>query len=116
MLNGAKAPHFNYIGDSVLGTAVNLGAGTKLSNVKVTGQPITVRIADKTYQTGLEKFGAILGDRAESGCNSTLNPGTLVGKGALIYANASVRGYIPPGTIVKLRQGLESVAISAEKT
>ena len=115
LLDGAKAPHFNYVGDSVLGAAVNLGAGTKLSNVKVTGQSVTVRVGDETYETGLEKFGAILGDGVESGCNSTLNPGTLIGKGSLIYANASVRGYIPPGTIVKLRQGLESVVISAEK-
>jgi NDP-sugar pyrophosphorylase family protein len=112
LLNGAKAPHFNYVGDSVLGVEVNLGAGTKLSNVKVTGETVTVRIGDTIYETGLKKFGAIIGDGVETGCNSTLNPGTIVGKGALIYANASVRGYIPPHTIVKLRQDLETVLIS----
>lgn len=114
-LNGAKAPHFNYVGDSVLGARANLGAGTKLSNVKVTGETVTVRIGDKVYETGLKKFGAIVADGVETGCNSTLNPGTIVGKGALIYANASVRGYIPPGTIVKLRQVLETVAVSREE-
>lgn len=114
-LNGAKAPHFNYVGDSVLGEKANLGAGTKLSNVKVTREKVTIRIGDKVYETGLKKFGAIVGDGVESGCNSTLNPGTIVGKGALIYANASVRGYIPPGTMVKLRQALETVAVSREE-
>jgi len=115
LLNGAKAPHFNYVGDSVLGAGANLGAGTKLSNVKVTGETITVRVGNTAYDTGLRKFGAIVGDGVETGCNSTLNPGTLVGKGAVIYANASVRGYIPPGTIVKLRQVIESAPIAEQK-
>jgi len=115
LLNGAKAPHFNYVGDSVLGVGVNLGAGTKLSNVKVTGDTITIRVGDKSYDTGLKKLGAIIGDGVETGCNATLNPGTLVGKGSIIYANASVRGYIPAHSIVKLRQSLELVQMPKRK-
>jgi NDP-sugar pyrophosphorylase family protein len=109
LLNGSLTPHFNYVGDSVLGNNVNLGAGTKLSNLKITKDIVNVKIADEIYDTGLRKFGAILGDRVETGCNSVLNPGTLVGPGSLIYPNATVSGYVPPDSIVKLRQTLEVV-------
>ena len=109
MLDGSGAPHFNYVGDSILGNNVNLGAGTKLSNLKMTKDTVKVKIADQAYDTGLRKFGAILGDRAESGCNSVLNPGTLIGPGSLIYPNSTVSGYIPPDSIVKLRQTFEIV-------
>lgn len=106
MLNGAKAGHFAYIGDSILGR-VNLGAGTKLANlkIKVSGPTVRVNISGKWYDTGLRKFGAILGDGVETGCNAVLNPGAILGKGTLVYANASLRGYYPPRSIVKLRQG-----------
>lgn len=113
-LPGSHAPHFNYVGDSILGHRVNLGAGTKLSNLTivskrdpVTGKRPTIRIQiDGTeYDTGLSKLGAILGDDAQTGCNSVLNPGCLVGPRTLIYANLSLRkGYYPPDTIIKLRQ------------
>ncbi|HHI69119.1 MAG TPA: glucose-1-phosphate thymidylyltransferase [Planctomycetes bacterium] len=115
-LDQAHAPHFAYVGDSVLGNRTNLGAGTKLSNVTVSSKkdPATgkrptlrIRVADKTYDTGLEKFGAVLGDGAQTGCNAVLNPGTLLGREVLVYACASVRGYIPPRSIVKLRQTLQ---------
>lgn len=109
LLDHSGAPHFNYVGDSILGNGVNLGAGTKLSNLKITRGTVTVKIAENIYDSGLRKFGAILGDKAETGCNSVLNPGTLVGPGSLIYPNATVSGYIPPGSLVKLRQTLEVV-------
>lgn len=108
MLDGSHAPHFNYLGDSVLGNNVNLGAGTILSNYKISAdKSIKIIINNNVYNTGLTKLGAIMGDNSESGCNSVLNPGTLVGKRSLIYPLASVRGYIPPDTVVKLRQDME---------
>lgn len=103
LLGGARAPHFNYVGDSVLGHDVNLGAGVKLANVKTTGT--TVRV-DGT-ETGLRKFGAALGDGVSIGCNAVLAPGTVVGKGTVVYHGAMLRGVIAEGRIVKLRQGLE---------
>lgn len=103
LLGGAKAPHFNYVGDSVLGTDVNLGAGVKLANFRVDGGEISVG----GEGTGLRKLGAILGDGVSIGCNAVLNPGTLVGRDSVIYPNAMVHGIVPPGTIVKLRPHLE---------
>ncbi len=114
LLNGSGAPHFNYVGDSILGNRVNLGAGTKLSNLKIIAGTVTVRVGDTVYDSGLRKFGAILGDNAQTGCNSVLNPGTLLGCGSMIYPNATVTGYVPPQSIVKLRQTLETVLIEAK--
>ena len=112
MLDNSHAPHFNYLGDSVLGNNVNLGAGTILSNYKISAdKSVKIKINDKVYDTGLIKLGAIMGDNSESGCNSVLNPGTLVGKRSLIYPLVLARGYIPPGTIVKLRQETEHVKL-----
>ncbi|MDX1614032.1 MAG: hypothetical protein R3300_06950 [Candidatus Promineifilaceae bacterium] len=117
LLPGAAAPHFNYLGDSILGWNVNLGAGTKLSNLTLvsqkdprTGQRPTLRLVvdGQTYDTHLAKLGAILGDGVETGCNAVLNPGCLVGRQSLIYANMSLRkGYYPDQTIIKLRQESE---------
>lgn len=116
-LPGAHAPHFAYVGDSILGRRVNLGAGTKLSNLTLvsTKDPLTgkrptlrLRIEGRDYDTGLTKLGAILGDDAQTGCNSVLNPGVLLGPRSLVYANVSLpKGYYPPDTIIKLRQTLE---------
>lgn len=116
-LPGAYAPHFNYIGDSILGQRVNLGAGTILSNLGIlsvkdsmTGRRSTLRLTidQRTYDTGLTKLGAILGDDVQTGCNSVLNPGCLVAPRSLIYAGVSLRkGYYPADTIVKLRQTLD---------
>lgn len=110
----AHAPHFNYVGDSILGRQTNLGAGTKLSNLGVLSEKdvrtgkrpsILLTIEGQTYDTGLTKFGAVLGDGAQTGCNSVLNPGCLIGPRSLVYANASLRkGYYPPDTLIKLRQ------------
>ena len=107
-LNGAAAPHYNYCGDSVLGNGANLGAGTKLSNYKIAADKTIRLIADgNVIDTGLTKFGAILGDGANTGCNSVLNPGTVLGRNVLVYACAALRGYVPHDTIVKLRQTTE---------
>jgi len=116
MLPYSQAPHFAYVGDSVLGSHVNLGAGTKLSNVPVTAgfvrgskqaKPIFLQVGDKMLNTGTRKLGAILGDEVQTGCNSVLNPGTLVGPRSMIYPNAVLaRGFYPEDSIIKLRQKL----------
>lgn len=116
----AHAPHFNYIGDSILGRQTNLGAGTKLSNLGVLSEKdaqtgkrpsIILTINGQAYDTGLTKLGAILGDGVQTGCNSVLNPGCLIGPHSLVYANASLRkGYYPPDMVIKLRQ--ETVLVS----
>ena len=113
-LPGAHAPHFNYVGDSILGHRVNLGAGTKLSNLGIMSEKdeetgkrpsIHLTIDSETYNTGLAKMGAILGDDAQTGCNAVLNPGTLIGPRTLIYANLSLRkGFHAADSIVKFRQ------------
>ncbi|MGQ0612675.1 MAG: glucose-1-phosphate thymidylyltransferase [Planctomycetaceae bacterium] len=108
LLNGAAAPHYNYCGDSILGNFANLGAGTKLSNYKIAADKTIRLVVDgATVDTKLTKFGAILGDRASTGCNSVLNPGTVLGRNVLVYACAAVRGYVPHDTMVKLRQDFE---------
>jgi len=107
-LPGAKAPHFNYVGDSILGTDVNLGAGTKLSNLKNTSTGIVIKYNGRNFQTGLRKFGAILGDRCQTGCNSVLNPGTILGPDCIVYATASVRGVYTGKTIIKVKQNVET--------
>ena len=104
MLDGAQAPHFNYVGDSILGRDVNLGAGTRLSNFKNDGSTIQVVVGEEKVSTGMRKFGGVLGDGVKTGCNCVLSPGTLVGPESLIYANAVLRGSYPGGHIIKLRQ------------
>ncbi len=108
MLDGSKAGHFAYIGDSILG-AVNLGAGTKLANLKMIDSPVVLNIEGQVYETGLRKFGAILGDGVETGCNSVTAPGTMLGKNTLLYPNAAARGYYPGGKIIKVRQSQDVV-------
>jgi acetyltransferase-like isoleucine patch superfamily enzyme len=105
LLPGAKAPHQAYVGDSILGRDVNLGAGTICSNVKNVGREISFSAGGQTYHTGLRKFGAVLGDGCKTGCNTVLNPGVLMGPGSVTYTNASIRGgFYPAGTLVKVRQ------------
>jgi NDP-sugar pyrophosphorylase family protein len=102
---GAKAPHQAYVGDSILGRGVNLGAGTICSNVKNIGSEVTFRAGGEIVKTGLRKFGAVLGDECKTGCNTVLNPGVIMGPGSVTYTNASLRGgYYPAGTLVKVRQ------------
>lgn len=102
MLDGAKAGHFAYIGDSILGNRANLGAGTKLANLKITGTPVGIKINNEVHDTGLRKLGAIIGDDTETGCNSVTNPGTLLGRGCLVFPALSVRsGYYPDRSIIR---------------
>lgn len=110
LLADAKAPHFNYVGDSVLGARVNLGAGVKCANLKTS--PGTVHVGP--LDTGLRKLGALLGDDVSVGCNAVLAPGTVVGRGSVVYANASVRGVVPPRTLVKVRHTLEPVPLRSD--
>ncbi len=101
MLDGAKAGHFAYIGDSILGRDVNLGAGTKLANLKMIPGTVSVRCGKELVDTGRRKIGAILGDRTETGCNSVTSPGTLMGPRSIIYPGVSVpAGHYPAGTVV----------------
>ncbi len=107
-LAGARAPHLNYVGDSVLGRDVNLGAGTVLSNFRHDGAEIAIPWRDERLRTGRRKLGAILGDGVATGCNSVLNPGTIVGAGTQIYTGVQLRsGVYPAGVVIKLRQQLE---------
>ena len=104
MLDDSKAGHFAYIGDSVLGNDVNLGAGTKLANLKIIDVEIKLKVERKAYKTGLRKLGAVLGDRTETGCNSVMSPGTLLGKRSLVYPCINVPGgFYPKGSIISLR-------------
>ena len=92
MLNSAKAGHFAYIGDSILGNRTNLGAGTKLANLKMIDTPVSVAVRGTRYDTGLRKFGAVLGDDTETGCNAVTNPGTVLGRRCLVCPCVSVKG------------------------
>lgn len=106
LLNDAKAPHFNYVGDSILGNNANLGAGVKLANFHVLGKHIKVA----GVETGLRKFSTAMGDDVSVGCNAVLAPGTIIGKNTLIYAGAMVRGVIPANSMLKLRQEQDIIA------
>lgn len=109
-LDGAHAPHLNYVGDSILGRRVNIGAGVKLSNLKNDGTEVVVAGPDgQKWPSGRRKLGAIVGDGVQIGCNAVASPGTLIGRDTLVYPNAVIRGVVPPGSIVKLRQQLETV-------
>ena len=92
LLPGAKAPHFNYVGDSILGKAVNLGAGVKLSNLRNDGAEVFLRIGDAHRSSGLRKFGAILGEGCQLGCNAVTNPGTILGCNSTVWPNVTVTG------------------------
>jgi len=101
MLDGAKAGHFAYIGDSILGNNVNLGAGTKLANLKIIDVEMKIRVEGEIYPTGLRKLGAIMGDNTETGCNSVTSPGTLLGKSTLVYPCVNVpAGFYPARSII----------------
>lgn len=111
LFNNAGAPHFNYIGDSILGHKAHLGAGVKVSNIKLFPGNITVTVDGKQFDTGLRKFGALLGDGAEIGCNAVLNPGSIIGRGAAIYPNVFWRGVLPAKSIAKNKAEVEIVSM-----
>lgn len=101
LFDSVQVPHFNYIGDSILGYKSHLGAGAITSNVKSDKTPITVATDDGKIETGLKKFGAMVGDYTEVGCNSVLNPGTVLGRNCTVYPTSCVRGYIKENHIYK---------------
>ena len=101
LFNTVQVPHYNYVGDSVLGTHSHMGAGSITSNVKSDKTLVVVKNGEEKIETGLKKFGAMLGDYVEFGCNSVLNPGTVVGRNTNIYPSSSVRGVIPSDSIFK---------------
>jgi len=110
-LNESHAPHFAFVGNSILGNKVNLGAGTKLSNLKVTMKEIEI----EGIKTGLEKIGSIIGDNSSLGCNTVLQPATFVGKNVYSYPLALMRGFIPSNTIIKVRQQQEESPFDANR-
>lgn len=101
LFDGVQVPHYNYIGDSILGFKSHTGAGTITSNLKSDKTLVTVLSNDKKVETGVKKFGAMLGDHVEVGCNSVLNPGTVIGKNTNVYPLSFVRGYVPENSIYK---------------
>jgi NDP-sugar pyrophosphorylase family protein len=116
LFNQAVAPHFNYVGDSILGHKAHLGAGVVLSNFKSLPGNITVEMEGKPFDTGLRKFGALLGDGAEVGCNAVLNPGSIVGRGSLIYPGVNWRGILPANMIVKNKAAQEVIVRRVRET
>lgn len=101
LFDGVQTPHYNYVGDSILGYKSHMGAGSITSNVKSDKTLVVVKNGGELIPTGRKKFGAILGDHVEVGCNSVLNPGTVIGRGTSVYPTSSVRGVVPAGSIFK---------------
>ena len=104
LFNKVQVPHYNYVGDSILGFKAHMGAGSITSNVKSDKTLVVVKAGGENFETGLKKFGAMLGDHVEVGCNSVLNPGTVIGRNTNIYPTSMVRGAVPADSIYK-RQG-----------
>lgn len=104
LFNKVQVPHYNYVGDSILGYRSHMGAGSITSNVKSDKKLVVVKTPNENIETGIKKFGAMLGDCVEVGCGTVLNPGSVVGKNTNIYPLSSVRGYVPAGSIYK-KQG-----------
>ncbi|MGN0335337.1 MAG: UDP-N-acetylglucosamine pyrophosphorylase [Lachnospiraceae bacterium] len=101
LFNKVQVPHYNYVGDSVLGYKAHMGAGSITSNVKSDKKPVKVHAPEGDIETGLKKFGAMIGDEVEVGCGSVLNPGTVIGKNSNIYPLSSVRKFVPANSIYK---------------
>ena len=101
IFNNAQVPHYNYVGDSILGYKAHMGAGSITSNLKSDKSLVIIMCKGKKVETGLKKMGAVLGDNVEVGCNSVLNPGTVIGRCSNIYPLSSVRGYVEEGSIYK---------------
>lgn len=110
IFNGAQIPHFNYVGDSILGFRAHLGAGVILSNVKLDHGEVHVAADEGTIATGLTKFGAIIGDRTEIGCNAVINPGAVIGRDCIIYPSTNFRGVLPANSVLKVRQQLQTLS------
>lgn len=108
LFNTVQVPHYNYVGDSILGTHSHMGAGSITSNVKSDKTLVVVKDGDERIETGLKKFGAMLGDYVEVGCNSVLNPGTMIGRHTNVYPLSCVRGFIPENSIFKNKDEIVS--------
>ncbi len=104
VFDGCEVPHFNYVGDSILGHKAHLGAGVVLGNVKLDRSEIVIEHEGRRFPTGLRKFGAIVGDRTEIGCNSVINPGSILGRDSILYPISQWRGILPEKSVVKTRQ------------
>ena len=104
LFNKVQVPHYNYVGDSILGYRSHMGAGSITSNVKSDKTLVTIKVEGKKIETGLKKMGAMLGDEVEVGCNTVMNPGTIIGKHSNVYPLSMVRGYVPENSIYK-KQG-----------
>ena len=107
LFNAVQVPHYNYVGDSILGHKAHIGAGVICSNLKSLPGNVTVELEGKPHDTGLRKFGALIGDGAEVGCNSVLNPGSILGRGAIIYPVVNWRGVLPANNIAKNKAEIE---------
>ena len=105
LLNHVQVPHYNYVGDSILGDYAHMGAGSILSNLKSGGKNIVIH-GDQEYETGLRKIGGFLGEHADIGCGSVLNPGTIIGKNTQVYPLSMLRGCFPENSIVKSQQNV----------
>jgi len=109
LMDGVQAPHYNYVGDSILGNRSHLGAGAICSNLRLDQKEVVVNLPSGAAPTGLRKFGAVLGDEAEVGCNAVLNPGTLLGKRSLVMPAMAFGGVLAPATIARVRQQVSLV-------
>ncbi len=109
LMDRVQVPHFNYVGDSILGSGAHFGAGVICSNLRLDQRPVVVRCREGVFETGLKKFGAIVGEAAEIGCNAVLQPGTLLGRRSLVMPLTAFGGVLPPATIVHSRQALTTV-------
>lgn len=103
LFNKVQVPHYNYVGDSILGFKAHMGAGSITSNVKSDKTLVVVKSPEEKIETGLKKFGAMLGDNVEVGCNSVLNPGTVIGRNSNVYPTSMVRGFVPANSIYKCK-------------
>ncbi len=101
IFDGCQVPHFNYVGDSILGYKAHMGAGSIVSNIKSDKHNVVIKDEEENYETNLRKFGAMIGDYVEVGCNSVLNPGTIIGRDSNVYPTSCVRGTIPEKSIWK---------------
>lgn len=109
LMDRVQVPHFSYVGDTILGNGAHLGAGVICSNLRLDQQPVTVRDAQGLHPTGLRKFGAILGDEAEVGCNAVLQPGTILGRRALVMPLTAFGGVLPAATIARTRSAITTM-------
>ena len=116
LFNGCLVPHFNYVGDSILGHKVHLGAGVVLSNYRSLPGNVKIEKDGRPFDTGLRKFGALIGDGAEIGCNAVLNPGSVIGRGAMLYPGVNWRGILGANMIAKNKSAVEVVVRQPRET